>query len=184
MKWPNFRTNHIGRFLSTVTEATYAAFHQDYVANIRQEYLEYITTGNNMLERKKAAVTISRKRLAKAAAAVAANETKIDKQKAQMTIINAQLEKAEDNPAAAADILATLRTSTVTKEEWADDPDHADWLRNIEAKTKNDTETAATFKKEINRRFKSITKEDCKVFRSGSICNGINYANTMIQLAT
>ena len=111
-------------------------------------------------ERQKAAVTVSRKILAKAAAAVVACEAKIDKQGAQMTTINAQLEKAEDNAAAAANILSTLRTNMETKEEGGDNPEHNDWIRNMAAKAKNDSEMAATFKKEINCRFKSITEEE------------------------
>ena len=81
-------------------------------------------------------MTLSRERLAKTAATVAASEAKIDKQRAQMTTINTQLGKAQDDVAAAVDILATVRTNMVTKEERADDLEHADWLRNMEAKTK------------------------------------------------
>ena len=42
-------------------KATYAAFHQEYVANIQREYLGHIATATDILERKKAAVTVSRK---------------------------------------------------------------------------------------------------------------------------
>ena len=117
--------------------------------------MEYINTVHDIT-----AVTVSRKRLAKAAAAVAASEAKIEEQRAQITTINAELEKAENNAETAADILSTLRTDMETKEEGTDNLEHADWLRIMEAKTKNDSETAVTVKKEINCRFKSITEEE------------------------
>ena len=81
-----------------------------------------------------------------------------------MTIIMAQLEEAEDNVETATDMLATLRTDMVAKEEGVDDPEHVEWLRNIKVKTNNDAETAATFKREIARRFNSIPEADWKVF--------------------
>ena len=64
--------------MSTAIDATFAAFNQDYVGNLQQEYLEYINTANDILEREKAAVTVSRKNFAKAAATVAVSEDKID----------------------------------------------------------------------------------------------------------
>ena len=82
-----------------------------------------------------------------------------------MTTIDAQLEEAEDNLAATADILATLRTDMVAKEEGMDDPEHVDWLRNIEAKTNNDAGIATTVNREIGLRFNSIPKDNWKVFR-------------------
>ena len=57
---PNLRTDYMGRFLSTAMDATFAVFDQDYVGNVREEYLEYINTTSVILERKKAAVTIGR----------------------------------------------------------------------------------------------------------------------------
>ena len=60
MKMPNLRTDYMGRFLSTAMDATFAVFDQDYVGNVREEYLEYINTTSVILERKKAAVTIGR----------------------------------------------------------------------------------------------------------------------------
>ena len=58
-------------------------------------------------------MTVGRKRLATAAAAVTVSEAKIDKQRTQMTTINAQLEEAVDTVEAAANIQATLRTDIV-----------------------------------------------------------------------
>ena len=93
--------------------------------------MEYVDTVTTIFEREKAAVVVSRKRLAKAAAAVALSEAKVDKQRAQMTTINAQLKKAEDNAAAAANILAALPTHMKNKEEGADNPEYVDWVRNM-----------------------------------------------------
>ena len=42
-------------------------------------------------------------------------------------------------------------------------------------------EMAATFKKEIDRRFKSIKEEDWVIDRNGSPRNGIKYSDAMIQ---
>ena len=43
----------MGRFLSTAMDATFAVFDQDYVGNVREEYLEYINTTSAILEKKK-----------------------------------------------------------------------------------------------------------------------------------
>ena len=53
MKMPNLRTDYMGRFLSTAMDATFAVFDQDYVGNVREEYLEYINTTSAILEKKK-----------------------------------------------------------------------------------------------------------------------------------
>ena len=65
-----------------------------------------------------------------------------------------------------------------------DDPEHNNWIRNIVAKTKNDSGMAATFENEIERKFKSITKGDWFKLRNGSRCNGIKYTDAMIQHVT
>ena len=72
MKWPNMREDWMTRFLGTAMDATFAAFRKDYVSNVREEYLGRIESTRALLERKKAAVTMSKQRLTTAAAEVAA----------------------------------------------------------------------------------------------------------------
>ena len=77
-----------------------------------------------------------------------------------MTIIMAQLKKARDNVETAHNMLETLQTNMEAKEAGADDPENVDWLRNIKAKTDNDAETAATFKREIVLKLNSIPEAE------------------------
>ena len=58
------------------------------------------------------------------------------------------------------------------------------WLRKIESRIDNNTETAATFKKEILLKFKSIPEVEQKVCTNGSSCNEKDYTTAMFHLAT
>ena len=81
-------------------------------------------------------------------------------------------------------MLETLRTDMVAKEAGADDPKNVDWLRNIEAKTNNNAETAATLKREMAYKCNSIPEADWKVYTNGLTCNEKDYVTTMIHLVT
>ena len=105
---------------------------------------------------KKAAVTTGKQQFATVAATVIASGANDKEQRAQITTIMVQLEKTEADVAIADDMLEVLRTKKEAKVAGADDPENVDWLRNIESKTDNDATTAATFKKEILRKFYSI----------------------------
>ena len=99
--------------------------------------MENIDTTSAILKRANDAVTTSRRRLAKgAAAAVIASAANTDKHRAQYTKEDAQMEEAKENTIEVADILSTLQTNMETKKEGADNQGHNDWIRNITAKTK------------------------------------------------
>ena len=160
------------------------AFCKDCVSNVREEYLGHIKSMRAFSEKKKAAVTMGKQQLATVAAAVTASGANDEEQRAQIIMIMAQLEEAEDNVETADNILETLRTNMEAKEAGVDDPENVDWLRNIEAKTDNDAKTVATFKREIVLKLNSIPEAEWQVYTNVSSRNGKDYTTAMIHLAT
>ena len=57
---------------------------------------------------------------------------------------------AIQDAAEVADIISSLQTEMENKEERADNQGHADWIRNIAAKTISDSGMAANSKNEID----------------------------------
>ena len=94
----------------------------------------------------------------------------------------AQLEEAEDEVKTTDNMLATLQTNILAEEAGVDNLENVDWLRNIAAKTNNNVETSATFKREIALKFNSIPDAEWKVYQNGLTRNVKDYAKAMIHL--
>ena len=96
------------------------AFHQAFVSKVRKENILLLKDVNNsstMVKKEKAAATVSRNRLAKAAEAVTASRANNDKHMAQYTEENTNLVATKQNAAEAAAILSSLQTKMEIKEE-------------------------------------------------------------------
>ena len=123
--------------MGTDTGTKFAAFCNNYVGNIQEEYMGCIGSTRALLERKTDVVTSGKQQLAKAAAAITASGANNGEQRTQLTTILAQLVKTDANVARANDRLETLQTEKEAKEAGARDPDNVDSHQNIKLKTDN-----------------------------------------------
>ena len=184
MKYPKMREDWDSRFMGTDTRKIFAAFREDYVGNVQEEYSGRIESMRALKESKTIAVTSGKQQLAEALANVAASGVNNGEQIAQLTTILAQLVKTEADVAKANDRLGTLQTKKEAEEVGARDPENIDWLQNIKLKDNNDSTTAATFTKELRMKLDSISEAEWKKYTNGSFFNGKKYATAMSHLAT
>ena len=109
MKYPNMREDWDSRFIGIDTRKIFAAFREDYVGNVQEEYSGRIESMRALKERKTIAVTRDKQQVAESSANVAANGANKEEQIAKLTTILAQLVKTEADVARADDSLKTLQ---------------------------------------------------------------------------